>query len=70
MLGAGLNAEDMGAIIVRVLKVLGGLGGGLGPGRKGGTIIWVSIDIALMNTGIIGEKGTLVRTILEVQNSG
>ena len=54
---------------MRVLKALGGLGGGLGPGRKGGANIWVSIDIALMKAGIIGEKGTLVRTILEAQNS-
>lgn len=69
-LGAGINAEVMGAITVRVLKVLGGLGGGLGPGRKAGTNIWMSIDRALMKAGIIGEKGTLVRTILEVQNSG
>lgn len=70
MLRAGVNPEDMGAITVRVLKALGGLGGGLGPGRKGGPSIWVSIDIALMKAGITGEKGTLVRTILEVQNSG
>ena len=39
MLRAGIKPEDVGAITVRVLKALGGLGGGLGPGRKGGTNI-------------------------------
>ena len=79
MRGTGINPEDMGAIATWaclitsvLLKALGGLreqgglGGGLGPGRKGGGNIWVSVDIALMKAGIIQEKGTLLRTILEV----
>lgn len=37
--------------------------GAWGQGGKGGANIWVSIDMALMKAGIIGEKGTLVRTI-------
>lgn len=34
--------------------------GDLGPGRKGGANIWVSIDIALRKAGVIGgERNTL-----------
>lgn len=39
------------------------------PGRTGTTSVWVRIDIAPRMLGVVGQKGTLLGTVLEIYST-